>query len=91
MSPWSASECGNLNDRSEPRAVERGPVSLGVLSSNLKYVGSRVLQMDWLLKPCGLGGRGNAVSTLRQTGEKTKTRKDFLVATEVIRYSDQSP
>lgn len=91
MSPWSVSECGSLNDRSEPRAVERGPVSLGVLSSNLKYVGSRVLQMDWLLKPGGLGDRGNAVSTLRQTGKKKKTRKDFLVATEVIRYSDQSP
>ena len=38
-----------------------------------------MLQMDWLLKPCGLGDRGNAVSTLRQTGKKKGlTRKDFF-------------
>lgn len=90
MSPRSASECDSLNDRSELRAVDRGPVSLGVLSRKLKYVGSRMLQMDWLLKPCGLGDRGNAVSTLRQTEKKKKLGKIFLVATEVIRYSDHS-
>lgn len=59
-------------DRSERRAVERGPVSLGVLSRKLKHAGSRMLQMDWLLKPCGLGDRGNAVSTLRQTEKKRR-------------------
>lgn len=74
MSLWSVSECDSLKDRSDLRAVERGPISLGVLSSKLKYVGSRMLQRDWLLKPCGLGDRGNAVSTLRQTGEKKKKR-----------------